>query len=331
MTAKQSGNSSGSSGRSGWTFVVASDKYAPAALETLREVGAVIQSPPTGDAFLEALADADALLIRTATQVTEEVLAASPRLRVVGRGGVGADNIDLEACRRRGVEVVYTPGAATDAVADLTMGLMISVVRGLATADRLMREGEYAAGRRSLVGCEISGLTVGIIGLGRIGREVGRRCSEGFGARVLYNDIVPVSRPAYPAVPAEAEEIFRSCDVISLHVPLTNLTKRMIGGRALGSFRAGAVLLNTARGAVVETDALVSALASGHLGGAGLDVTDPEPLPPNHPLFSMRNVHVTAHIGAGTKAAQARMSDVVHDVIRVLRGEKPEFSAVSDR
>ncbi|MGB0715172.1 MAG: hydroxyacid dehydrogenase [Phycisphaerae bacterium] len=314
-----------------YRIVVASNKYTEASLEVLRSVGEITQVPPDGEAFDVAMAEADALLIRTQTEVTEETIARAPKLRVIGRGGVGVDNIDLNACRARGIDVVYTPGAATDAVADLAVGLMLSTLRGLSNAAKLVQAGEFSTARRTLIGREIGSMTLGIVGLGRIGRAVGQRCADGFGMQVQYHDVLPVEAPSYQAQSASFDEVLKLSDIVSLHVPLTHLTKGMINSSTLAMMRPGSILINTSRGAVVDTSALVESLSSGRLAGAGLDVTYPEPLPADHPLLSMPSAHVTAHMGSNTRAAQDRMSDVVHDVVRVLCGEKPEFSVLQDR
>jgi D-3-phosphoglycerate dehydrogenase len=307
---------------------VIAESYASRAIEHLASVGRVTALEAADPATLQrALIDADALLVRTYTRVDGGVLDAAPRLRVIGRGGVGLDNIDLVEARRRGVVVVYTPAAGTQAVADLTVGLLIALVRRLREADLCVRAGRFHEGRAAPPAAELSALTLGIVGLGRIGGAVARRCRAGFGMPVLFNDVADVVVPDAALTRLEKEELFARSDVVSLHVPLTDLTHRMINAESLAWFRRGALLINTSRGAVVDCVALADALRSGQVGGAALDVFDPEPLPPDHPLLHAPNTLFTPHVGARTTASLDAMNDVVEDVIRVLRGEAPRFPA----
>jgi len=309
-------------------ILILSDQYGPGAIERLRAAGDVELAVGADESTLCRLAvDCDALLIRTGTRITQTLLDAARQLKVIGRGGVGLDNIDLEACRARGVVVVHTPGAATDAVADLAVALMINVLRGVVVGDQAVRGGRFAEARRSLTGKDVGGLSMGVVGLGRIGKAVAKRCQLGFGMRVYYNDLVEMGPLAFEAEAVSKEVLFARSDVVSLHVPLTSLTRGMIDAKALERFKPGAILLNTARGAVVDTGGLVDALETGRLGGAGLDVVDPEPIPPDHALLRLQNVVLTPHLGARTHEAQEKMDNVVDDVIRVLGGERPRFPA----
>ncbi len=309
-------------------ILVLSDKYGESAIERLRGVGDVECASGADEKTIKRLVqNCDALLIRTGTRITGEVVDSADRLKVIGRGGVGLDNVDLDACRSHGIVVVHTPGAATDAVADLTVALMINVVRGVVSGDHAVHNGRFGEARRLLVGKDLCRLSIGIVGLGRIGKAVARRCQLGFGMRVYYNDLIEIGPLPFEAESVTKEMLFASSDVVSLHVPLTPLTRGMIDSTALATFREGAILLNTARGAVVDTDGLVDALESGRLGGGGLDVVEPEPLPVDHALLRLQNVVMTPHIGARTHEAQARMDDVVDDVIHVLQGKPPHFPA----
>ena len=238
------------------------------------------------ETLVRSVGDVDALLVRTRARVTRRVLENAPRLRVIGRGGTGLDNIDLQAARERGIPVVYTPAAATDAVADLTVGMMIALLRQVTFADGLVRASRFDEARAQNIGVELSTLTLGIVGMGRIGKAVGRRCRQGFGMTVLYNDIVEPGPLTFEATSSSKEDLFACCDVVSLHVPLTSETRGMINDDSLALFKHTAILINTARGAVVDDVALAGALGTGALGGAALDVFDPEPLPPDHPLLT---------------------------------------------
>ncbi|UCC30327.1 MAG: hydroxyacid dehydrogenase [Phycisphaerales bacterium] len=308
--------------------IVFAEKFDTQAVERMRSVGRVTILDTCDEATLtEAVRDCDALLVRTYAPVTRGVLEKAKRLRVIGRGGVGLENIDVDAARERGITVVYTPGAATEAVADLTIGLMISLLRHIIAGDAMVRAGHLAEARARAVDCDLGELTVGIVGLGRIGKAVARRCRNGFGMTVVYNDIVEPGLVDFVARPLAKEPLYRQADVVSLHVTLTDLTRGLINDETLAQFKAGAILINTARGAVVDSEALAKALSTGRLAGAGLDVFDPEPLPEGHPLLTAPNTLFTPHIGARTHGGLARMNAVVDDVIDVLQGKPPRFPA----
>jgi len=307
---------------------VFAERYGPQAVRKLEALADIIVlDDPDAASLRAALADADALLVRTYTPVTAELLESAARLKVVGRGGAGLDNVDLDAARRRGIQVVYTPQAATEAVADLTVGLLLAVARHIVAADAGVRAGRFFETREQCAGRELSELTLGIIGLGRIGRAVACRCQVGFGMTILYNDIEPVGPLDFPARSVAKEELYAASDVVSLHVPLTDATRRLLNDHTLAQFRRGALLINTARGGVVDSVALAVALTTGQLGAAALDVVDPEPLPAGHPLLGAPRAVFTPHIGARTVRALSGMNDVVDDVIRVLRGEAPRYPA----
>lgn len=304
------------------------EAFEPAAVEKLRVVGEIVALDDCDEARLkEAVADCDALLIRTKTNVTREVIETAPRLRVIGRGGVGLDNIDLGAARERGISVVYTPHASTDAVAELTVGLMIALIRNVHGCDAMVRSGQFWEAREQACSRELSELTLGIVGMGRIGRAVARRCRNGFGQAILYNDIVSPGWLDFAATPVTKDQLYADADVVSLHVPLTESTCHLINAAALNRFKKGAVLINTSRGGVVDSMALAAALSAGTLAGAALDVYDPEPLLANHTLMQAPNTLFTPHIGARSFAGLARMNDVVEDVVRVLQGRSPLFPA----
>lgn len=279
--------------------------------------------------LLAAIRDCDALLVRTRATVSRELLDVAGRLRVIGRGGSGLDNIDVDAANERGIVVVHTPDAATDAVADLTVGLMIDMIRRITPCDRMVRQDDFPTVRRTHLGLELCRLTLGIVGMGRIGRAVARRCRHGFGMRIVYNDIIDPGPLDVAAEPMEKDHLYAEADVVSLHVPLTPETDHLISGAALARFKDGAYLINTARGRVVDGHAIARALENGKLAGAAFDVFEEEPLPPNHPLIAAPNTLFTAHIGAKTVAASARMNAVVDDVISVLEGKPPRHAAGS--
>ncbi len=307
--------------------IVFSETFSSDAVARMQGVGTVhLLRACDEQALIEAVGECDALLVRTASQVTRRVIESAPKLRVIGRGGVGLDNIDLEAARERGVTVVYTPTAATEAVADLTFALILGLIWNIKQNDDAVRTGGYYAARNAATPRELAGLTLGIVGMGRIGQAVARRAINGFLMEVLYNDIENVGELAFQATWVEKDELYRNSDIVSLHVPLTAGTRGMVGVSALDSFRKGALLINTSRGPVVDGGALAIALRSRQIGGAGLDVFEPEPLPADHPLLSAPNMLFTPHIGSRSEKAQKGMNSVVDDVIRVLNGEMPLHS-----
>lgn len=308
--------------------IVVAEPFDAVAIARLTKVGDVMQLENCDSASLaNAVSDCDALLVRSAACVTDDIIASAKRLRVIGRGGAGLDNIDLSAARRHGVAVVYTPAASTDAVADLTVGLMLSLVRGVCSADAAVRAGRFSEARQARIGKELSEFSIGIVGLGRIGRAVARRCRQGFGCEILFNDIVEPGWLDFSATSLGKKELYGSSDLVTLHVPLTASTHYMIDERALELFKPGSFLVNTARGAVVKTSSLIDALQTGHLAGAALDVFEHEPLLIDDPLLTAPRTLLTPHIGARTIAGLDRMNLVVDDVVRVLRGERPHFAA----
>lgn len=245
----------------------------------------------------------------------ESVLAGLPNLRVIARSGIGVDAIDLDAATRHGVMVTNTPDAPTTSTAEHTIALMMAVAKELnGSAERLRTgAGDYIAGNNAM---ELDGRTLGLVGCGRIGAAV-KRMAEGIGMTVIVTD---------PALPDSIglDELLDRSDVLSMHIPATPATIGMIGPAELARLRPGAILVNCARGPVVDTDALVSALESGHLMGAGLDVTDPEPLPPGHPLLHMTNVVVTPHVASSTVAGRRRLeAGAFEQAEMALRGERP--------
>jgi phosphoglycerate dehydrogenase-like enzyme len=274
------------------------------------------------------IADADALVIRTAGDINAALMDHAPRLRVIGRHGVGYDQVDVPAATDRGIQVVYTPGANTQAVAEHVFAMMIGVSKHFPGQMRALAEGRYND-RTKLVGRDIQGKTLGIVGFGRIGRRVGVIARLGFGMNVLYNDIV--------AAPAEIEQqagarrvsfdgILAASDYLTLHVPLDASTRRMIDGAALARLKPKAVLINTCRGPVVDEPAVAEALASNHLFGYGADVYTVEPPPADHPLIGKPglNVMLTPHSAAQTVESLTNMAtEVAVDVVGILSGSPP--------
>jgi D-3-phosphoglycerate dehydrogenase len=311
----------------GKRVVIAARSFAstdPAPREALQRAGVtVVQpgTPPRGPELAAILEDADALIVG-AIPLTEEHFAVAPRLRVVAMHGVGVDHIDLQAAAAHGVVVTNAPGSNDGAVADLAIGLMLACLRQIPAADRAARDGEW----RGMIGEELSGKRVGILGWGRIGRNVARRLS-GFDVSLLvhdpYIDASVVS--ASGAQPLALEEMLSQADIVSLHLPLTPETSNLLDAVRLAQMKPGAYLINTARGGIVDETALLACLQCGHLGGAGLDCFAVEP-PVGNPLLELPNVVVTPHIGAQTREAIARMGAIAaENVLRVLGGEEPLY------
>ncbi len=288
--------------------------------EARLEAAAQVIRAPRGDedTLIGLIGDCHGVVARTHTPLTRRVIETGRHLRVIGVAGVGLDRVDLEAAAERGVRVLHTPGAASDSVAELAVGLMIQLLRPIRAAQLGYRRGAFVEARAAALGHELRERTVGILGMGRIGSRVARICSAGFGARVLYRDIVEVGPFPFACESVELETLLRDSDVLTLHVPLTSTTRHMIDAAALRKMRRAAILINTARGAVIETDALVDALRGGALAGAALDVTDPEPLPIEHALFTLESALILPHMAARTPGGLRRMYAVVDDVLAEL-------------
>jgi len=302
--------------------IVVAEKISSAALALLRgQPGWTVVTPEQFQGKLgDELSAADALIVRSAVQVDGALLKLAPRLRVVGRAGVGVDNIDLAAATKLGVVVMNTPGANAVAVAELTLGLMIAMARHLPRADRLLHAGQWE--KKSLQGLELRGKTLGIVGLGRIGMEVARR-ARAFGMTVVAHDpFVSAGAARELGIALIAlEELYSASDYVTLHVALTPQNAGMIHAAALAQMKQGARLVNCARGELVDEAALADALRSGHLAGAALDVFNVEP-PTDSPLLALDNVVLTPHIAGSTHEAQDAVGVQIAEQVReyLLRG-----------
>ncbi|MEO5509863.1 MAG: phosphoglycerate dehydrogenase [Longimicrobiales bacterium] len=260
-----------------------------------------------GEELARAIEGMDAVIVRSSTTITRESLKYADSLRVIGRAGVGVDNIDVAAATERGIAVLNAPSGNTISAAELAFALLLSVARRVPAADRSMKAGEWD--RKSFTGMELYGKTLGLIGAGRIGGEVARR-AKAFGMTVVAFDPFLNAERAH-ALGIELgtlDGVLERADVISLHTPLTEQTAGMIGDKQLAQLRKGAIVINAARGGVVDEGALQRALESGHLGAAALDVYSEEPLPADHPLRSVKNVVLTPHVGASTAEAQQNVA-----------------------
>jgi D-3-phosphoglycerate dehydrogenase / 2-oxoglutarate reductase len=269
----------------------------------------------TGEALADALAEADAVIVRSATKITREALSRAERLRVIGRAGVGVDNIDVQAATERGIAVLNAPSGNTISAAELTLALLLAVARSIPAADRSMKAGEWD--RKRFNGIELHGKTLGLIGAGRIGGEVARR-AKAFGMRVIAFDPFLTEERAreldLQRTPLDA--VLEGADVITLHVPLTDATRGLIGDAQLARMRKGAILVNASRGGVVDEAALLRAVESGQLRGAGLDVFAEEPLPAQAALRSSDRIVLTPHLGASTAEAQENVALEIAEAVR---------------
>jgi phosphoglycerate dehydrogenase-like enzyme len=265
---------------------------------------------------LEALethiGEAQGLLALLTARVDEALLSKAKRLRVVSNMAVGVDNIDVAACTRRGIPVGNTPGVLTDATADLTIALLLAAARRLPEASADAREGRWTTWTPTMwLGADLNGATLGIVGLGRIGLAVAQR-ARGFGLKIVYANRNPneEAEQTLGATRLPLDDLLQTSDFVSLHTPLNAETRHLMNERTLRLMKPTAILINAARGGVVDTAALHRALSEGWIASAALDVTDPEPLPANHPLYRLPNCFIAPHIGSATRGTRKRMAEL---------------------
>lgn len=294
-----------------------------AALQELAElrVWEGVDAAPRAVLLREA-ARASGLVVTLVDRVDAELLEASPQLRAVSTCSVGVDHIDVAEARRRGIAIGHTPGVLTDATADLAFALLLAAARRLPEAERFLRAGEWTRPWEPdlLLGKELAGATLGIVGLGAIGVAVARR-AQGFGMRVVGWTRSGRETPGVAPM-AAIDSLLAQSDFVSVHVARTPETVGLIGAREIARMKRGAILVNTARGGIVDERALCDALASGRLGAAALDVFASEPLPRSSPLLAAPNLVLVPHIGSATRETRARMADLcVRNLLAALRGE----------
>ncbi len=282
--------------------------------------------PPPQEELRRQAESCDGLVTLLTDRIDEEVLSRVARLRVVSNMATGFDNIDVAAASRRTVLVTRTPGVLSETVADFTFALLLAAARRVAEADRHVRRGLWRTwGPALMLGQDVYGATLGIVGLGGIGAEVARR-ARGFGMRVLYHSRTrkPALERRYRLTFVSLDELLGESDFVSLHAPLTEETRHLIGERQLGLMKATAVLVNTARGPLVDQQALYGALVAGRIAGAALDVTDPEPMAADDPLLGLENVIVTPHISSASTATRWRMAEMAAaNLLTALDGRVP--------
>jgi glyoxylate reductase len=289
--------------------------------------------PPPHDQLIRLLEGADAVLSMVSDRFDAETIATLPQLRIISNFAVGLDNIDLEAATRAGIAIGHTPHVLAETTADLAFGLMVTVARRIAESDRYVRAGRWKMWTpRMLLGRDIWGATLGVIGWGAIGQAVGRR-GAGFGMRIIYTSRGnPRSVAETPvAERLELTKLLEQADFISINVPLTRETHHLIGPHEFAIMKREAIIVNTARGPVIDQEALLVALKLERIAGAGLDVTEIEPIGADHPLLQFPNVVITPHIGSASHATRIRMAELaVDNILDVFAGHLPRRCANPD-
>lgn len=282
--------------------------------------------PATRAELAAALANADAALTMVTDHIDAELLAASPRLRIIANLAVGYDNVDPAVAAEAGVWLTNTPGVLAETTADFAFALLLAAARHVVASDRDTRAGGWTTwSPTAFLGQDIHGATLGIVGMGEIGEAMARRAA-GFDMRVLYASRTrkPQLESRYGYEWTTLDELLQQSDFVSLHTPLTPETRHLIGARELSLMKPTAILINTARGQVIDQDALVTALRSGRVAGAAVDVTDPEPLPLDSPLYALSNAIITPHIASASLATRSRMAEMaVANILAVLAGKEP--------
>lgn len=310
--------------------ILISDGLSEAGINLLKTVGEVTVSPKiTAEELLAALPEFHALVVRSRTKVTAKVIEAGINLKVIGRAGVGVDNIDVAAAVAKNITVVNSPLAATVSVAELTLAMMLAMARSVSAADASMKQGKWDKG--AFVGGELSGKTLGVLGFGRIGAEVAKRAKAFEMSAVAYDPYLTDAQiRERGAEPATFEGVLAQADYVSLHLPLTAETHNMLNAERLNQMKKGARLVCLARGGVIDEEALHTALDSGHLAGAALDVFAVEPVPANSIALHPKVV-ATPHIGAQTQEAQTRAGlAIAEEVLAVLSGQAPRWRVLKN-
>ena len=282
----------------------------------------------TTEEIISRIGDKDGLICLVADTIGKEVIAAAPRLKVISTASVGFEHIDVEEATRRGIYVGYTPGVLTEATADLAFALLLGAARRISEAERFLRAGKWkvAWSPTAFLGASVHGRTLGVIGLGRIGRAMVKR-AKGFDMKVLYNETVRLASEEERRLGVEfssLETLLEKSDFVSLHVPSTAGTRHLIDEKRLSMMKPEAILINASRGPVVDEAALAKALREGWIAGAGLDVFEKEPLSEKSPLLGLENVTLVPHIGSATKESRRKMGEIAAiNALNVLKGKAP--------
>ena len=309
--------------------VLVADPIAPEGIEILKTVAEVdVKTGLSKDELAAIIGEYDALAVRSETKVTAEIIAAATKLKIIGRAGVGVDNIDVEAATNRGILVVNSPEGNTLAAAELTVAMLLALARNIAPADQALRAGKWD--RKKYMGSEVYGKTVGVIGLGKIGREVVSRL-QAFGMSVLGYDpfLKPEQAEALGIKLADLDTLYRESDYITVHVPKTKETTGMINADKIALMKPTVRLINVARGGILDEAAVAEAVKSGRIAGAAIDVYTTEPAPADNPLLGVANILTTPHLGASTEEAQVNVAlDIAEQIVEVLNG-KPARAAVN--
>jgi glyoxylate reductase len=301
------------------------------ALETLKNAGADVtvwpeQLPPSPEKLLEHVEGAEGILSTLNDKIDAAFLDQVPTVKVVSNFAVGYDNIDVDACTERGIAVCITPDVLTDTTADFAFALLMAAARRVSESHQSIPRGEWKTWEPlGYLGQDVHGATLGIVGMGRIGVAMARRAA-GFNMKVIYSDMYrnESAESELGVEHVEFDDLLTRSDFVSVHTPLTPETRGLFGAEQFKKMKSSAILINTARGPVVDTDALVDALNSGEIWGAGLDVTDPEPIPADHPLLSIDRAVVCPHIASASEVTRSNMARLAADnVVAVLTGKTP--------
>ncbi len=310
--------------------VLVADGVSPKGVEILQQAGfeCVVKDKLPAEELLEIIPQFEAMIVRSASKVTKEVIDRAEKLKIIGRAGVGTDNIDIAAATARGIIVINSPGGNTIAATEHTMGMMLAMSRNIAIANETIKKGEW--NRKKYTGVELRGKTLGVVGLGRIGSGVATR-SLAFDMKVIgYDPFVNEERAQSLGIKiVSLDELIKQADFITVHMPLTPKTKGMFNKDNIYKTKKGVRFINCARGGIINEQDLADAIKAGHVAGAAVDVFEHEPIDPNHPLIGLPGVTLTPHLGASTVEAQIGVSvDVAHGIVAALNGE-PVSTAVN--
>lgn len=282
--------------------------------------------PPPRDVILENVADVEGLLSLLTDKADSELMDKAPKLKVISNYAVGFDNVDIAAATKRGIVVGNTPGVLTETTADFAFTLLMAAARRVAEGDRMVRAGKWKTwGPMTLLGQDIHGSTLGIIGLGRIGAAIAKR-AKGFGMKLMYYDVIrqPQTEKEFGVEFVDLNKIYAESDFITLHTNLTPQTHHLIGAEQLKKMKKNCILINSSRGPIIDNMALAEALRNGTIAYAALDVTEPEPIPSDHPLLKLDNVIIAPHIASASVATRTKMALMAADnLIAGLKGEMP--------